>query len=144
MLFRYLCFQLELGENRIMSGLQSLQGSPKLTNLSLSNNRIKDLETLEPLVGKNFNLLFVISLYGLTCVEALILLKQKFCLRSACFVFWSPVISVSSYTYFVSFTVKTAKFKKFGFAKLWGNDDRRLQSRNIQDDTILEVSWRLW
>ena len=86
MLFRYLCFQLELGENRIMSGLQSLQGSPKLTNLSLSNNRIKDLETLEPLVGTNFNL-FVISLYGLTCVEALILLKQKFCLRSACFVF---------------------------------------------------------
>lgn len=70
-----------------MSGLQSLQGSPKLTNLSLSNNRIKDLETLEPLVGTNFNLLFVISLYGLTCVEALILLKQKFCLRSACFVF---------------------------------------------------------
>ena len=70
-----------------MSGLQSLQGSPKLTNLSLSNNRIKDLETLEPLVGTNFNLLFVISLYGLTCVEALILLKQKFGLRSACFVF---------------------------------------------------------
>lgn len=34
-----------------MSGLQSLQGSPKLAHLSLSNNRIKDLETLEPLVS---------------------------------------------------------------------------------------------
>lgn len=41
--------RLELGENRITSGLQSLQGSPKLAHLSLSNNRIKDLETLEPL-----------------------------------------------------------------------------------------------
>lgn len=46
--------QLELGENRITSGLQSLQGSPKLAHLSLSNNRIKDLETLEPLVSTNF------------------------------------------------------------------------------------------
>jgi len=46
-------FQLELGENRITSGLQSLQGSPKLAHLSLSNNRIKDLETLEPLVSTN-------------------------------------------------------------------------------------------
>lgn len=43
--------RLELGENRIMSGLQALQGSPKLAHLSLSNNRIKDLETLEPLVS---------------------------------------------------------------------------------------------
>lgn len=49
----YIHFQLELGENRIMSGLQSLQGSPKLAHLSLSNNRIKDLETLEPLVSTN-------------------------------------------------------------------------------------------
>ena len=56
--FRYSVFvslysQLELGENRITSGLQSLQGSPKLAHLSLSNNRIKDLETLEPLVSTN-------------------------------------------------------------------------------------------
>ena len=100
-----------------MSGLQSLQGSPKLTNLSLSNNRIKDLETLEPLVGTNFNL-FVISLYGLTFVEALILLKQNFVCEALVLYFRSQVISVSSYTYCFSFTVKTAKFKKFGFAKL--------------------------
>lgn len=38
-----------------MSGLQSLQGSPKLAHLSLSNNRIKDLETLEPLVSTNLS-----------------------------------------------------------------------------------------
>ncbi|EDO41464.1 predicted protein [Nematostella vectensis] len=41
--------KLELSDNRISSGLQNLTGSPKLTHLSLSGNKIKDLETLEPL-----------------------------------------------------------------------------------------------
>ena len=58
-IFNSVFSQLELGENRIMSGLQSLQGSPKLAHLSLSNNRIKDLETLEPLVSTKFELSFV-------------------------------------------------------------------------------------
>lgn len=43
--------QLELSDNRISSGLQNLTGSPKLTHLSLSGNKIKDLKTLEPLVS---------------------------------------------------------------------------------------------
>lgn len=43
--------QLELSDNRISSGLQHLTASPKLTHLSLSGNKIKDLETLEPLVS---------------------------------------------------------------------------------------------
>lgn len=58
-IFNSVFSQLELGENRIMSGLQSLQGSPKLAHLSLSNNRIKDLETLEPLVSTKFEFSFV-------------------------------------------------------------------------------------
>merc|ERR1712037_886642 len=41
--------RLDLGDNRISSGLAVLQGSPQLTHLNLSGNRIKDLETLEPL-----------------------------------------------------------------------------------------------
>ena len=43
--------RLDLGDNRISSGLAVLQGSPQLTHLNLSGNRIKDLETLEPLVS---------------------------------------------------------------------------------------------
>merc|ERR1712061_674965 len=41
--------RLDLGDNRISSGLAVLQGSPQLTHLNLNGNRIKDLETLEPL-----------------------------------------------------------------------------------------------
>ncbi|XKL60455.1 hypothetical protein PGB90_007512 [Kerria lacca] len=41
--------KLELSENRISNGLHVLQSSPKLTELNLSGNKIKDLETLEPL-----------------------------------------------------------------------------------------------
>lgn len=41
--------RLDLGDNRISSSLAVLQGSPQLTHLNLSGNRIKDLETLEPL-----------------------------------------------------------------------------------------------
>jgi len=46
-----LLLQLELSDNRISSGLQFLHGCPKLTNLNLSGNKIKDLDTLEPLVS---------------------------------------------------------------------------------------------
>lgn len=42
--------QLELSDNRIQSGLQNLQGCPNLTHLSLSGNKIKEIDTLEPLV----------------------------------------------------------------------------------------------
>jgi len=42
--------QLELSDNRISNGLQFLHACPKLTYLNLSGNKIKDLDTLEPLV----------------------------------------------------------------------------------------------
>lgn len=49
-----LCFsQLELSDNRISGGLNHLQSNPKLTHLNLSGNKIKDLETLQPLVRSN-------------------------------------------------------------------------------------------
>ncbi|XP_075231731.1 acidic leucine-rich nuclear phosphoprotein 32 mapmodulin [Lycorma delicatula] len=41
--------KLELSDNRISNGLNLLHTSPKLTHLNLSGNKIKDLETLEPL-----------------------------------------------------------------------------------------------
>ncbi|KAL0271840.1 UNVERIFIED_CONTAM: hypothetical protein PYX00_008806 [Menopon gallinae] len=41
--------RLELSDNRISNGLNLLHTSPKLTNLNLSGNKIKDLEALEPL-----------------------------------------------------------------------------------------------
>jgi Leucine-rich repeat (LRR) protein len=47
--------KLELSDNRISGGLNLINGSPKLTHLNLSGNKIKDLETLEPLV---FNFFF--------------------------------------------------------------------------------------
>ena len=43
--------QLELSDNRISGGLTELLNCPNLTTLSLSGNRIKDLETIEPLVS---------------------------------------------------------------------------------------------
>jgi len=48
------CFcivQLELSDNRISGGLNLLDSSPKLTHLNLSGNKIKDLDTLQPLVS---------------------------------------------------------------------------------------------
>lgn len=42
--------KLELSDNRISGGLNLLNGSPKLTHLNLSGNKIKDIATLEPLV----------------------------------------------------------------------------------------------
>ncbi|XP_045138349.1 acidic leucine-rich nuclear phosphoprotein 32 family member A-like [Portunus trituberculatus] len=41
--------KLELSDNRISGGLSALTCLPKLSYLNLSGNRIKDLETLEPL-----------------------------------------------------------------------------------------------
>lgn len=41
--------RLELSDNRISNGLNLLHTSPKLTHLNLSGNKIKDLETIEPL-----------------------------------------------------------------------------------------------
>ncbi len=49
----YLLFQLELSDNRISGGLNLLQGCSKITTLNLSGNKIKDIETLEPLVSKS-------------------------------------------------------------------------------------------
>lgn len=50
-IFYSFSFQLELSDNRISKGLEHLLGSPKLTYLSLSGNKIKDLEALQPLVS---------------------------------------------------------------------------------------------
>jgi len=44
-------FQLELSDNRISSGLNLLQGCANLQYLNLSGNKLKDIETLEPLVS---------------------------------------------------------------------------------------------
>lgn len=41
--------RLELSDNRISSGLGALKECPQLSHLSISNNKIKDLESLEPL-----------------------------------------------------------------------------------------------
>lgn len=43
--------RLELSDNRISNGLNYLQGSSKLEYLNLCGNRLKDLESLEPLVS---------------------------------------------------------------------------------------------
>ena len=43
--------QLELSDNRISGGLNFLHGCAKLDYLNLSGNKIKDIETLEPLVS---------------------------------------------------------------------------------------------
>ena len=42
--------KLELSDNRISNGLQTLQDCPLLSHLNLSNNKIKDLDAIEPLV----------------------------------------------------------------------------------------------
>lgn len=54
--------KLELSDNRISGGLQHLHGSPKLHQLTLSGNKIKDLETLEPL--KEFSNLTSLDLFN--------------------------------------------------------------------------------
>lgn len=47
----YVCPQLELSDNRISGGLNHLTGCPNLTHLSLSGNKIKDFDVLDPLVS---------------------------------------------------------------------------------------------
>lgn len=54
--------KLELSDNRISNGLNLLHTSPKLTNLNLCGNKIKDLETLEPL--KKFEHLKTLDLFN--------------------------------------------------------------------------------
>ncbi|XP_014203893.1 acidic leucine-rich nuclear phosphoprotein 32 family member A [Copidosoma floridanum] len=54
--------KLELSDNRISSGLNLLHTSPKLTHLNLSGNKIKDLETLQPL--KEFKNLKFLDLFN--------------------------------------------------------------------------------
>lgn len=54
--------KLELSDNRISNGLSNLTGSPKLTHLNLSGNRIKDFEELQPL--KDLQNLEVLDLFN--------------------------------------------------------------------------------
>ncbi|XP_058791069.1 acidic leucine-rich nuclear phosphoprotein 32 family member A [Phymastichus coffea] len=54
--------KLELSDNRISNGLNLLHASPKLTHLNLSGNRIKDLDTLQPL--KEFKNLKSLDLFN--------------------------------------------------------------------------------
>ncbi|GFU17700.1 acidic leucine-rich nuclear phosphoprotein 32 family member A [Nephila pilipes] len=61
--------KLELSDNRISGGLNFLSGSPKLSALNLSGNKIKSLEALEPL--KEFKNLKQLDLFNceVTVVE---------------------------------------------------------------------------
>ncbi|KAK4297200.1 hypothetical protein Pmani_012555 [Petrolisthes manimaculis] len=54
--------KLELSDNRISGGLNALTCLPKLAYLNLSGNKIKDLETLEPL--KDLKSLFNLDLFN--------------------------------------------------------------------------------
>lgn len=54
--------KLELSDNRLSNGLNLLSTSPKLTHLNLSGNKIKDLDTLEPL--KDFKYLKSLDLFN--------------------------------------------------------------------------------
>ncbi|XP_064084966.1 acidic leucine-rich nuclear phosphoprotein 32 family member B-like [Macrobrachium rosenbergii] len=54
--------KLELSDNRIQGGLSALTCLPKLAYLNLSGNRIKDIETLEPL--KDLKSLVTLDLFS--------------------------------------------------------------------------------
>lgn len=54
--------KLELSDNRISNALSHLTGSPKLTHLNLSGNRIKDFDELKPL--KDLENLEVLDLFN--------------------------------------------------------------------------------
>ncbi|XP_038117478.1 acidic leucine-rich nuclear phosphoprotein 32 family member A isoform X2 [Culex quinquefasciatus] len=54
--------KLELSDNRISNGVSHLAGSPKLTHLNLSGNRIKDFDELKPL--KELENLEVLDLFN--------------------------------------------------------------------------------
>ena len=53
--------QLELSDNRLSTGLGALKSCTNLTNLNLSGNKIKDIETLEPLVSISLKLQSLLS-----------------------------------------------------------------------------------
>jgi len=59
----WLATQLELGDNRIAGGLQILKDCPRLALLNLSNNKIKDLDTLEPLVSFPLNCIHHVPIF---------------------------------------------------------------------------------
>lgn len=61
--------KLELSDNRISGGLSALHCSPRLTHLTLSNNKIQEIETLQPLAA--LKELRVLDLFncGVTAVE---------------------------------------------------------------------------
>jgi len=54
--------KLELSDNRISNGLGALKDCPLLSDLNLSNNKIKDLEAIEPL--KSFDNLTHLDLFN--------------------------------------------------------------------------------
>lgn len=54
--------KLELSDNRISNGLGALKDCPLLTHLNLSNNKIKDLEAIEPV--KSFDSLTHLDLFN--------------------------------------------------------------------------------
>jgi len=54
--------KLELSDNRISNGLGALKDCPQLSQLNLSNNKIKDLEAIEPL--KSFDVLTHLDLFN--------------------------------------------------------------------------------
>ncbi|KAF6039095.1 ANP32A [Bugula neritina] len=54
--------KLELSDNRLSTGLGALKECPNLTNLNLSGNKIKDIDTLEPL--KSLENLRVLDLFN--------------------------------------------------------------------------------
>jgi hypothetical protein len=43
--------RLELSDNRLAGGLEHLSGCPNITHLNLSGNKIKEVDTLEPLAS---------------------------------------------------------------------------------------------
>jgi len=54
--------RLELSDNRLTGGLDHLSGCPNITHLNLSGNKIKDVDTLEPL--KNLKKLKTLDLFN--------------------------------------------------------------------------------
>jgi len=54
--------KLELSDNRISNGLGALKDCPLLSDLNLSNNKVKDLEAIEPL--KSFDSLTHLDLFN--------------------------------------------------------------------------------
>merc|ERR1711983_291030 len=54
--------KLELSDNRLSNGLGALQDCPLLSHLNLSNNKVKDLEAIEPL--KSFDNLTHLDLFN--------------------------------------------------------------------------------